>query len=88
MRTTLTLDPDVAERLRKETRGGRVALKKVINDSLRRGLGIETKGPRKRFKVKPQRSGFRAGIDPVRLGALLDDLEAEEATRQLNRTNR
>ena len=86
MRTTLTLDPDVAERLRLETQGGRIALKKVINDGLRRGLGIEPCTPVMPFTVKPHPSGFRPGIDPARLNQLLDDLEAGEAASRMART--
>ncbi len=54
MRTTLTLDPDVAlalDRLRKE-RG--LGLKEAVNEALRRGLAAERRalGPRKPFRTR------------------------------------
>jgi hypothetical protein len=67
MRTTLTLDPDVAqqiERLRKERD---TSLKDVVNDALRRGLR-EINMPRKRkpFRTKSYDMGpFLVSIDNV-----------------------
>jgi len=40
MRTTLTLDPDVAERLRQRVRRTGQGLKTVVNEALRLGLGM------------------------------------------------
>ncbi len=39
MRTTLTLDPDVAKLLEQEMAKRQTSLKRVVNDALRRGLG-------------------------------------------------
>jgi hypothetical protein len=86
MRTTLTLDRDVAEALEREMRrtGGR--LKAVVNEALRRGLRLGGKTPRApRFEVRPHAFGIRAGIDPDRLNQLVDELEAEETARKLGR---
>lgn len=77
MRTTLTLDPDVAERVRQETRSGKRSLKEVINEALRRGLGEGKPAPRKRFKVKPHHSPYWAGIDRGKLTQLVDELDAD-----------
>ena len=38
MRTTLTLDPDVAALLKKAVARGEVTFKQAVNDALRRGL--------------------------------------------------
>jgi len=78
MRTTLTLDPDVAERIRRETASGKVALKKVINDRLRAGFGIKPDKARVPFRVKPHRSGYRSGVDALKLNQLVDELDAED----------
>lgn len=66
MRTTLTLDDDVAaslERLRKKTDSG---LKELVNDALRRGL--------KDMSARPKRTqSFRTksvALGPVRLASL------------------
>jgi len=84
MRTTLTLEPDVAERLRQETQGGKVSLKKVVNDRLRIGLGIKTQAPRPRYEVEPHHSGFQPGVDPRRLNQLIDELEADAALEKIS----
>jgi hypothetical protein len=54
MRTTLTIDDDVAVRLERVRRQRDANLKDVVNDALRRGLdSIETPPkPRKPFRMK------------------------------------
>ena len=86
MRTTLTLDPDVAERINGEVRRTGRSLKSVVNDAIRLGLGLATRrrrGPR--YKVEPHPLGLRPGIDPDRLNQLADELEVEETVRRLGR---
>lgn len=86
MRTTLTLDRDVAERVRGEMRRTGKALKAVVNAALRLGLGMGGKTPRAPcFEVQPHDFGFKPGIDQDRLNQLVDELEAEEAGRKLAR---
>ena len=86
MRTTLTLDPDVADRLASETRRTGKSLKTLVNDAIRLGLGLTgrpSKAPR--FTVKPHAFGLRPGIDPNRLNQLVDELEVEEVAGRLRR---
>lgn len=86
MRTTLTLDRDVAEGLTKEMRRSGQSLKATVNMALRRGLqlaGAPAKAPR--FRVEPQALGLKPGLDPDRLNQLVDELEVEEARRKLAR---
>jgi hypothetical protein len=84
MRTTLTLDRDVAERLRLEMRRTGKGLKESVNEALRRGLALGGRPPRApRFRVEPRAFGFKPGIDLDRLNQLADELEAEEASRKL-----
>ena len=78
MRTTLTLDNDIADSLKEQARLLNVPFKRVVNDALRRGLapgGGQT--PSRRFRVVPNESGFMPGVDPLRLNQLSDDLEVE-----------
>ena len=51
MRTTLSLDPDVAAMLKKAVAKGDATFKDVVNAALRRGLGSESgaDAPKKRF---------------------------------------
>lgn len=81
MRTTLTLDPDVAalveDVMRREGRG----LKDVVNAGLRKGLRPEPPaGRRRRFRVEPHRSRLAPGVDPRGLNQLADELEDEVLT--------
>ncbi len=78
MRTTLTLEDTVAERLRQEAALGRQSFKEIVNDALRRGLGIDRPKPYAPFQVRPHSSAFRSGIDSARLNQLVDELEAED----------
>jgi hypothetical protein len=80
MRTTLTLDEDVAKRLRERARRSGASFKEVVNATLRRGLRSgEKPSPRlPRFVVEPKACGIRGGVDPLRLNQLNDELEMEE----------
>ena len=81
MRTTLTLDDDLAEALNRLARHSGCSFKHVVNDTLRRGLAVgasPSPGDNPRFVVEPQACGFRPGIDPLRLNQLLDQLETED----------
>jgi hypothetical protein len=77
MRTTLTLDDDVAAGLRDLAHRRRLPFKEVVNSVLRRGLAAQE--PRaesgRPFRVEVFRSSFRPGVDPVKLNQLSDDLE-------------
>jgi hypothetical protein len=80
MRTTLTLDDDLARRLREEARRSGRPFKDVVNEAIRRGLASGEGGGRpRRFRVKPSACGFRAGVDLGRLNQLADEIELERA---------
>jgi hypothetical protein len=86
MRTTLTLDPDVAARLELEMTRSGDGMKAVVNRALRVGLGLTDKPVHPApFAVEPHAFGFRPGTDLDRLNQLADELEAEEAARKLGR---
>lgn len=86
MRTTLTLDPDVAEQLEKEIRRTGKGLKTTVNDALRRGLRIGAEAPRSpRFEVRPHAFGVKPAIDLDRINQLVDELETTDASGKLAR---
>lgn len=86
MRTTLTLDPDVASRLEAEVRRSGDGMKAVVNRALRLGLGMTGKPTAPEpFTVEPHAFGFRPGTDLDRLNQLADELEADEGARKLSR---
>jgi len=84
MRTTITLDPDVARRLETEMKRSGEGMKAIVNRALRLGLGMTDRpidpGP---FRVEPHAFGFRPGTDVDRLNQIVDELDAEEAARKL-----
>ena len=82
MRSTLTLEPDVAEALKTEQRRTQRTFKEVVNQALRRGLRLGHK-PAARlapFRVEPHHCGFRPGVDTARLNQLSDEIEVGAAT--------
>jgi hypothetical protein len=85
MRTTLTIEPDVAQEIRQRMAEKKLPLKRVINDALRAGLSKTGKKERTtRFVVKPWSLGLKPGIDRDKLGQLLDQLDTEDFIRKMN----
>jgi hypothetical protein len=87
MRTTLTLDPDVAMKLKKRMAEKNLTLKETVNQALRQGLKAVVEAEKKKtpFKVLPHSYGFKPGVDQNKLGQLLDQLDSEEFLRKMNR---
>jgi hypothetical protein len=85
MRTTLTLDDDVARLLQEKSRRSGTSFKEVVNETLRKGLSRGEKPAAKlpRFEVKAKPRGFRSGVDVLRLNQLNDELEIEDFQRKL-----
>lgn len=77
MRTTVTLDRDLHERLRDLAHARGVPFKQAINEAIRAGLGQGPVVPR-RFEVEARDLGLRPGVDltkTLRLAAQLEDDE-------------
>jgi hypothetical protein len=81
MRTTVTLDPDLAARLKERAQELGVPFKDVLNATLRAGLGGQD-GPRP-FSQRTASLRLRAGIDLNRASRLADELEDVESIRKL-----
>ena len=78
MRTTLTIDPEIAERLRQEVALGKRPLKAIVNEALKRGLGLEAPAQQQPYRVTPHSSRFLPGVDVGKLNRLADELEVGE----------
>ena len=78
MRTTLTLDEDVAVRLKELADRKNLSFKEAVNTVLRRGLAAQERSarPARPFRADTFRSAFRPGVDPQKLNQLVDELEA------------
>ena len=78
MRTTLTLDDDVADFLKEQARLHDKPFKQIINETLRRGMApLSKKAEAPEFRVVPNASGLVPGVDPQKLNQFCDQLEAE-----------
>ena len=78
MRTTLTLDEDVAERLKTEARRSGKPFRTVVNECLRLGLSSRPKGRRQGppFVVRARDLGaLRPGLSLDNIGDLLEAAE-------------
>ena len=82
MRTTLTLDSDVADYLREQAQLLGKPFKQVVNDTLRRGMSPGLReAPRPKYRVRSIHGGFAPGVDQLRLK---DILHEDDDERYLN----
>ncbi|MGH8801510.1 MAG: hypothetical protein ACREX6_04355 [Casimicrobiaceae bacterium] len=77
MRTTLTLDEDVAARLKAEVRRTGLTFREVTNETIRRGLAApRAVGEQPAFTVLPHRFGrLRAGLSLDNIFELIEQVE-------------
>ena len=81
MRTTVTLEPDLAAKLRALSRERGISFKEAVNGAIRRGLTDSTAGKPYRMPTRPM--GLRPGIDLDKALRLAGELEDEEIVRKL-----
>ncbi len=78
MRTTLTIDDDLAEQIQEYRRRHGHSLKRVINGLLREGLQSRQRRRKgETYRTRAYKLGMRPGFDPLKFNQLLDELEAE-----------
>jgi hypothetical protein len=83
MRTTLTIDPDVARLIEEEVHRVQKPFKQVVNDAIRRGLAPgHARAAPGRYRVRPHEAVLRPGVDAAHLNALVDEMEVAEARLQ------
>ncbi len=75
MRTTLTLDGDVARLLDRESRRSGALFKAVVNHFLRLGLMASKRPARRLFAVAPRKVGLPPGLTYDNVELLLDAVE-------------
>jgi hypothetical protein len=76
MRTTLTIDEDLAAQIEDLRRRDGQSLKQVVNSLLREGLRNRQQPPRaKRYRSPTHALRMRPGYDPAKLNQLVDELE-------------
>ena len=78
MRTTLTLDADVAQEVKALSKKGR-PIKQVVNEALRIGLAQMSKPPKPRpYRGPSFKMGLRPGFSYDNIGELLAQAEGED----------
>lgn len=76
MRTTLTLEDDIARLVQDEAKRSGGSFKGTVNHLLRLGLTAARRPqPRKRFVVKPRKMGLTPGLSYDSIPELLDKIE-------------
>jgi hypothetical protein len=82
MRTTVTLDPDVAAELQRVARERGISFKEALNSAVRAGLAGQ-RGGAARYRTPSRPLGLRPGINLDKALQLAGELEDEEIIRKL-----
>ena len=78
IRTTVTLDDDIVERVKRESRARGASFRDTLNDLLRLALLGFGKTPRRRaLKIKPAHMGYKPGLNHDNIESLLEYGEGE-----------
>ncbi|MCU0244936.1 MAG: hypothetical protein MUC42_00080 [Bryobacter sp.] len=79
IRTTVTLDEDVLERVRAESRARGASFRDTLNELLRVALVLQAPDPRRQaYKVRAKPVGLRPGLSYDNIEALLSYGEGED----------
>jgi Ribbon-helix-helix protein, copG family len=82
VRTTITLEDDLAETLKRRARERDVPFKQVVNEAIRAGLLGGTPAPM-HYRMKPRNLGVRHDVDLSKALSLAAELEDAEVVRKL-----
>lgn len=73
IRTTITLDEDVHDQVKRESTSRGMAFRDTLNDLLRLALfHLDRKPVRRRIEIKPSHMGFRMGLNYDSVESLLE----------------
>ncbi len=78
IRTTITLDEDVVERVKRESRARGASFRDTLNDLLRMALSLKNGPQRRTLKITPSPMGYRAGLNYDSVESLLERAEGEQ----------
>jgi hypothetical protein len=78
IRTTVTLDDDVVDRLKRESRSRGASFRDTLNDLLRSALlNLETAPKQRSVNIQPFPMGYKAGLNYDDIESLLEYGEGE-----------
>lgn len=83
MRTTVTLDPDVAAKLKETARERGISFKEALNSSVRRGFERGATRPKPYKLPPPQNLGIKPGVNLVKALQLAGEMEDAETIRKM-----
>jgi hypothetical protein len=83
MRTTVTLDPDVAAKLKQVAREREISFKEALNSSVRQGFERGEVKPRPCKLPPPQNLGVKPGVNLVKALRLAGEMEDAETIRKM-----
>jgi hypothetical protein len=73
IRTTVTLDDDVAERVKRESRSRGASFRETLNDLLRTSLvALESEGRRRTLRIRPTHMGYTVGLNYDNVESLIE----------------
>ncbi len=79
VRTTVTLDDDVVERVKRVSRSKGASFRDTLNDLLRAALlNLDNKPAHRTLTIKPIHMGYRAGLNFDDIESLLEYGEGEQ----------
>lgn len=76
-RTTVTLDDDVLDRVKRESRSKGIPFRDALNSLLRTALSLESQSRRRTLKIEPVHMGYRPGLNYDDVESLLEYGEGE-----------
>lgn len=77
MRTTLSLDDDVAAMIAAEERRTHKSFKQIVNEALRRSLAPRGRRREQGYEVPVHKARLAAGIDAAGFNRLADEFEQD-----------
>jgi hypothetical protein len=73
IRTTVTLDEDVLERVKRESRSRGASFRETLNDLLRAALlHLETRPGGRKIRIKPAHMGYNPGLNHDSIESLIE----------------
>jgi hypothetical protein len=75
IRTTVTLDEDVIERVKQQSRARGSSFRETLNELLRAGLMADTQPKRRKLNIVPHHGGYYPGLNYDCTEELLEYLE-------------
>lgn len=78
VRTTVTLDDDVLQRLKQESRSRGVPFRQTLNDSLRKALLDSSPAKQREFLITPRSTGVRSDVSFDDIQGLFDYLDGPD----------